>query len=240
MGAGWPRGRSSSPGMGKISLLSTSSTPVFGPSQTPIQWVPGALPLGVKLPGCEDDHSSPTNAEVKNTWIFKSTPPYVSLIKHRENFTHFFYPQEIISKIRLNNGLQSYKKFFIGSRYCWLTIQSLVTHRIVKEFGISAGIIAVPQLSVQVVLLPLWITDCFSLWHRDWRRLNHASIYWLHTASTSHSGRLFCELGSESKAQSRSLDPDLWVNYWYSSRLIETPRVELIATTRRIANEDVK
>jgi hypothetical protein len=30
-----------------------------------IQWVPGALSLGVKRPGCEGDHSPPSSAEVK-------------------------------------------------------------------------------------------------------------------------------------------------------------------------------
>jgi hypothetical protein len=36
-----------------------------GPTQTPIQWVPGALSLGVKLLGCEADHSLPSSAKVK-------------------------------------------------------------------------------------------------------------------------------------------------------------------------------
>jgi hypothetical protein len=65
--AGRPRGRSSSPGRGKIFLLSTSSRPVLGPTQPPIQLVPGALSPGVKRPGCEADHSPPTSVGVKNT-----------------------------------------------------------------------------------------------------------------------------------------------------------------------------
>jgi hypothetical protein len=36
-----------------------------GPPQPPIQWVPGALSLGVKWPGREADHSPPYSAEVK-------------------------------------------------------------------------------------------------------------------------------------------------------------------------------
>jgi hypothetical protein len=32
--------------------------------QPPIQWVPGALSLGVKRPGLEADHSPPSSAEV--------------------------------------------------------------------------------------------------------------------------------------------------------------------------------
>jgi hypothetical protein len=35
------------------------------PTQPPIQWVPGALSLRVKRPGCEADHSPPSSAKVK-------------------------------------------------------------------------------------------------------------------------------------------------------------------------------
>jgi hypothetical protein len=37
----------------------------------------GALFPGVKRPGREADRSPPASAEVKNTWIYTSTPPYV-------------------------------------------------------------------------------------------------------------------------------------------------------------------
>jgi hypothetical protein len=74
--AGRQRGRSSSPGRVKNFLFSTSSRPVPGSTQPPIQWVPGALSPGVKRPGREADHSPPTTAEVKNTWIHISTSPY--------------------------------------------------------------------------------------------------------------------------------------------------------------------
>jgi hypothetical protein len=37
---------------------------VLGPTQPPIQWVPGALSLGVKRPRREADHSHPSSAEV--------------------------------------------------------------------------------------------------------------------------------------------------------------------------------
>jgi hypothetical protein len=53
-----------------IFLFTTASPP-----QPPIQWVPGALSLGVKRPGREADHSPPPSAEVKNTWSYTSTPP---------------------------------------------------------------------------------------------------------------------------------------------------------------------
>jgi hypothetical protein len=36
-----------------------------GPTKPPTQWLPGALPLGLKQPGRETDHSPPSSAEVK-------------------------------------------------------------------------------------------------------------------------------------------------------------------------------
>jgi hypothetical protein len=47
----------------------------------------GALSLGVKRPECEAEHSSPSNADIKNVLSYNSTTPYVFmawyLIKHR-------------------------------------------------------------------------------------------------------------------------------------------------------------
>jgi hypothetical protein len=54
-----------------------SSRWALGPTQPAIQWGPGAVSSGLKRPGREDDHSPPTSAEVKKTWIYTSTPPYV-------------------------------------------------------------------------------------------------------------------------------------------------------------------
>jgi len=51
------------------------STPVLGPTHPPIQRVPAALSLGVKLPGRNTDHSPVSSAEVKNTWLYTSTHP---------------------------------------------------------------------------------------------------------------------------------------------------------------------
>jgi hypothetical protein len=56
-----------------IFLFTTVPRPALGPTQPPIQWVPGALSLGVQRPERETDHSS--SAEVKNAWTYTSTPP---------------------------------------------------------------------------------------------------------------------------------------------------------------------
>jgi hypothetical protein len=61
---------------GKNFHFSMSPRPALGPTHPPIQRVPGALSPGVKRPGHEADHLPPTNAEVKKTWVYTSTPPY--------------------------------------------------------------------------------------------------------------------------------------------------------------------
>jgi hypothetical protein len=45
-------------------LLTTASRPALVPPQPPIQWVQGALSVGVKRPGREADHFSPSSAKV--------------------------------------------------------------------------------------------------------------------------------------------------------------------------------
>jgi hypothetical protein len=49
-----------------IFLFTTASRTALGPTQPPIQWVPGALSLGVKWPGYEADNSPPSSVKVKN------------------------------------------------------------------------------------------------------------------------------------------------------------------------------
>jgi hypothetical protein len=77
-----------------IFLFTTASKPALGPTQLPIQWVPGALSLELKRLGREADHSLPCSAEVKNAWSYTSTPQYTfmvwCLVKHRDNFTFIF------------------------------------------------------------------------------------------------------------------------------------------------------
>jgi hypothetical protein len=61
-------------GLGIFSLITPVSRPALGSTQLPIQWVPGALSLGVMQPGREADRSPPSSAEVKNAWNCASTP----------------------------------------------------------------------------------------------------------------------------------------------------------------------
>jgi hypothetical protein len=58
------RGFESRQGLG-IFLFTTASRTALGPTQPPIQWVPGAVSLGVKQPVREGDHSLPSSDEVK-------------------------------------------------------------------------------------------------------------------------------------------------------------------------------
>jgi hypothetical protein len=45
------------------------------PTQRCVQWLLGVLTIRVEWPGCEADHLPPPSAEVKNVWMYTSTPP---------------------------------------------------------------------------------------------------------------------------------------------------------------------
>jgi hypothetical protein len=71
------------------------SAPALGLTQPPIQWVPGALSLGVERLGREADHSPQSRAEVKNSWSYTCIPQYVFkvrfLVKHRQIYFPLLY-----------------------------------------------------------------------------------------------------------------------------------------------------
>jgi hypothetical protein len=75
-------------------LFTTASRLALRPTQPPIQWVLGALSLGVKWHWCEADHSPPSSVKAKNAWRYTSTPQYTfmvwCLVKYR-HFTFTFY-----------------------------------------------------------------------------------------------------------------------------------------------------
>jgi hypothetical protein len=58
---------------------STESRPALGPTHSPIQCIPGALPPGVERSGREADHSPPSNAEVKNACVTLCLHPPIRL-----------------------------------------------------------------------------------------------------------------------------------------------------------------
>jgi len=63
-------------------------------TQPPIEWEPVALSLGVKRPGREADHLTPSSAEVKGVELYPHSPSTPSWrgtrVKYRDNFTFSF------------------------------------------------------------------------------------------------------------------------------------------------------
>jgi hypothetical protein len=77
-----------------IFLFTTASRAAPGPTQPPIQWVSGALSLGVKRPGRETGHSLPSSVEVKEGvelyLHFPDKPSWCGAqLKHRDNFAFY-------------------------------------------------------------------------------------------------------------------------------------------------------
>jgi hypothetical protein len=109
--------------------FSTSSRSALGPTQPPMQWVPGAPYPGVKWPARKAHHSPPTSVEVKND---AAIPPlshvFMSwcLIKHRGNFhlllQNFLTFYEIRSFITLFTRTSHYSVSWARS------IQSIASH----------------------------------------------------------------------------------------------------------------
>jgi len=58
-----------------IFLFTTASRTALGPTQPPIQWVPGALSLEVKRPGRRADHSPQSSSEFKECLELYSHSP---------------------------------------------------------------------------------------------------------------------------------------------------------------------
>jgi hypothetical protein len=78
-----------------IFLFTTAYRPALVPTLPPIQWVRGALPLGVMWLGCEADHLPPSSAEVKECVELNLHSPNKptwrgALLKHRDNFAFTF------------------------------------------------------------------------------------------------------------------------------------------------------
>jgi len=63
------------------------SRPALGPTQPSIQWVPG-LSWGVKRPGHDVDHPSPSSAEVKEKVEIPLLPVWAFVVSSRVNFPY--------------------------------------------------------------------------------------------------------------------------------------------------------
>ena len=60
----------------EIVLFSKMSKPSLGFTKPHVQWVLGALSLGLNHLECEADHSPPSSAPVKNEWNCTSVLPH--------------------------------------------------------------------------------------------------------------------------------------------------------------------
>jgi hypothetical protein len=93
-------------GAGNIFLFHTVSRTALGPTQPPIQCIPGAFSLGVKRPGRDADHSPPSSAEVKEcVELYLHSPNTPSwrdahLKMHRDNFNFYLY----ICQLKIPSG----------------------------------------------------------------------------------------------------------------------------------------
>jgi hypothetical protein len=58
-------------------LFATHPDQLYGTTQPSIEWELGGLSPRVNWPGCEADHSPPSNADVKNVWNYTFTSQYV-------------------------------------------------------------------------------------------------------------------------------------------------------------------
>jgi hypothetical protein len=91
------------PSKGKFLLVSTGSIPGLGPTQPPMQRLPGPISPAVKRPEREAHHSPPPSAEVKNGGAI---PPLISmsswcsawLIKNRDSFT-LLYKYQVLQRM---------------------------------------------------------------------------------------------------------------------------------------------
>jgi hypothetical protein len=103
-------------------LLFTTAVcrPALGPTQLPIQWLPGAVSVGVKRPVRDADHSPPSSAEVKNALSYTSTPPI------RLHGMVLIYKKRALSPLLLNFALEyTFSKVQEKFKIQWTTASGL-------------------------------------------------------------------------------------------------------------------
>jgi hypothetical protein len=125
-----------------IFLFTTASRPAPGPTQPPIQWVAGALSLGVKRSGREADHSPPPSAEVKG-WVelylhFPNTSSWRGAhLKHKDNVnkTQFYFGCAVVCYdwwLNIKVLIHVIEQFSILKRVGFISHSAIVKHRITQ------------------------------------------------------------------------------------------------------------
>jgi len=69
------------PGRARIFMFLTASRQALGPTQPPLQCVPGVLSPRLKWPGRETDRLLPSSVEVKSAWSYTSTPTLLYIFR---------------------------------------------------------------------------------------------------------------------------------------------------------------
>jgi hypothetical protein len=111
-------------------FLFTASRPALGPTQPPIQCVPGDLSLGVNRPECEADNSPTSSAEVKE-WVelylhSPNTPSWRGAqLKHRENLTFLRFTTMYLRVRSICDLFHSNLRFANKFALCWNCTESV-------------------------------------------------------------------------------------------------------------------
>jgi len=100
----------------KSCLFATTSRLALGPTQPHIQWVTGALSLGVNQSGREADHSRTASAEIENAWSYIISPTYVFmvwwLVKQWDNFPFTLKKQNHFEKLMVLQLVNKFSAFY--------------------------------------------------------------------------------------------------------------------------------
>jgi hypothetical protein len=108
-------------------LYTTKFRPALGPTQPPIQYLPGVVSAGIKVPEDKANHSPPSSIEVKNC---KAIPPLphtpsccgAQLIKHRDNSTFICRTAQLSTILPIPNVAVQLAVFVIRTGRFWVQL----------------------------------------------------------------------------------------------------------------------